>query len=516
MPGEDIEDFKATPLKLKEGRSIINDPNIPSNHKYPKSDKRMDTLRMMYKVGFGPSSSHTMGPRFAAERFFNETPGASSYVCTLYGSLAQTGRGHLTDSAIADVLKGCTFNWMPTKELPRHTNGMVLEAYDAEKNLILKRVYYSVGGGALQDGDLKDLDRIKCVGAVSIETAIITSHMTDTDEKSGIPTAEKSSPYQNFPHFSDIKKWCFANDKTLYEFVYQFDEPTIKDHLAYCWNAMKEAVERGIKKSHPVEASGHLKYPRKAFAYLAKAEQIGRSPTQDRQIVLRKKFLNLAYTLAVSEENGSASGNVVTAPTCGACGIVPGCMYYFYSEYKVPDNVILDALAVGGIIGNIAKCNGSISGAEAGCQAEVGVATAMAAAAICHILDYIDVRNGKDPMSKKDIVLCEEVAAVGALQHALGLTCDPVLGLVVEPCIERNGAYALRAHYAATMSMSNAHDELLSWDEIVHTMVVTGHDLPFELRESAQGGLAHFYCLDDVTDGATIRSTSTPGELLTM
>ncbi|TNJ28582.1 L-serine dehydratase [Giardia muris] len=501
----DVEDFKAKPALQHGGKLFVMDSYVPNNITYPKSLKRMESLRLMYKIGYGPSSSHTMGPRFASERFAAHFP-ERQYFCTLYGSLAQTGRGHLTDAAIADVLKGCQFTWLPTQELPRHTNGMLLEARDEAGNVVGRELYYSIGGGSIEPGNLEDLKKAKTIGESSVQEA--NAGAAEIAQPTA-PSAE--SPYKDFLLFSDIRKWCKEHDENLHEFVYRFDEPTIKEHLGNVWNAMKEAVERGLSKITPIEASRHLHYPRKAHAYYARARQIesmyeGKT-MPERMCALHKNLLLLAYTLAVSEENGSAGGNVVTAPTCGACGVVPGCMYYYYSELDVPDDVIVDALATGGIIGTVAKCNGSVSGAEAGCQAEIGVGSSMAAAAICYLLHYLDVRSGKPALTPAALVECAEVAATASLQHALGMTCDPVMGIVVEPCIERNGAFAQRAHHAAELALAGAHDNLLSWDEVIHTMLVTGHDIPFELRESSQGGLAHFYCLDDITDGAMVRST---------
>jgi len=510
-----------------------------------------------------------MGPTYAAQNFVSRveerlprilaseervlagsTAADVTYTVTLYGSLAQTGKGHLTDAAILSVLgeSRTTILWEKDKELPGHNNGMLFVAnlpMTSGPHPVYAHVYYSVGGGAIRDGRLSDLNSITAVaeGASQREgcpleanarthrdSQVSTPHQTGNPanvlapdlaflaglpEEPEIATGDTGSPYKDFDSFNRIVEYCGVHQLDLAEFVFSMEDPGLRDYLLEIWDAMRASVAHGLAKSHPVEAAGSLLYPRKAYIYNKRAltieddllsqakaendsEDRGTSPASTRRLEsLRKRLLIQAFSLAVSEENGSASGDIVTAPTCGACGVVPGLFYYYQREFGLSDTDMASALAVGGLVGNIAKCYGSISGAEAGCQAEVGVATSMAAAGVVHLLFRIDGTNPHECLGR--YLKAVEFAAVSALEHQLGLTCDPVRGLVVVPCIERNGFAALRADDCAETAYQGLYDGLVSYDEVVETMVVTGRALPTEYRESSLGGLAKTYCMDETS-----------------
>ena len=298
----------------------------------------MKSLRELYRIGKGPSSSHTMGPEKAAKLFSEKHPDAARYEVTLYGSLAATGKGHLTDKAIKDVLKPLApveIIWEPQIELPYHPNGMQFKAFDAKDKLIDDWTVYSVGGGALSEGDNDD--------------------MFSTPE-----------PYP-LNKLEDIMNWCLDNGKQYWEYVEECEDEGIWDFLQDIWEAMQRSVENGLE--HEGVLPGQLHLPRKAANYYIKTKSF-RSTLQSRGLVF-------SYALAVSEEN-AAGGTIVTAPTCGSCGVVPGVLYHLSRAHGFSDKRIQHALATAGLIGNIVKQNASISGAEVGCQGEVGVACAMA------------------------------------------------------------------------------------------------------------------------------------------
>ncbi len=303
----------------------------------------MKSLKELYRIGQGPSSSHTMGPRTAAEQYLKRHPGAKRFQVTLYGSLAATGKGHLTDWAIYNVLgKDRTeFIWHPEIVLPFHPNGMKYAVVDDNGQLHDEWTVYSIGGGALAE--------------------------------EGVNTLETPDLYE-LDHLEDIKQWCEYRGKSYWEYVEECEGPDIWEYLAEVWQVMREAVERGLDNEGVLP--GCLKLRRKAPDYYIKAMGYGAN--------LQTRGLVFSYALAVSEENASG-GRIVTAPTCGACGVVPAVLYHIQKSRKFSDKRILHALATAGLIGNIAKSLASISGAEAGCQAEVGVACAMAAAAANYI-----------------------------------------------------------------------------------------------------------------------------------
>ena len=394
----------------------------------------MKSLKELYRIGQGPSSSHTMGPRHAAERYLAAHPDASPFKVTLYGSLAATGKGHLTDWAIYSVLgkERTDFVWLPEIVLPFHPNGMKFEAVDPEGQAHDAWTVYSVGGGALA-------------------------------EEGGNKT-ETPDLYE-LDHLLDIKRWCEERGRSYWQYVDYCEGPDIWEYLEEVWQVMKAAVERGLEEEGVLP--GGLNLRRKAPHYYIKA--MGYSSN------LQSRGLVFAYALAVSEENASG-GRIVTAPTCGSCGVVPAVLYHIAKSRRFSDKRVLHALATAGLVGNIAKARASISGAEAGCQAEVGVACAMAAAAANYIF------GGS--------LAATEYAAEMGLEHHFGMTCDPICGLVQIPCIERNAHAAARALDANLYATYAEGEHRISYDKAVEVMKQTGHDLPSLYRETSEGGLA--------------------------
>ena len=395
----------------------------------------MESIRQLYKIGNGPSSSHTMGPMKAAAGFAEATPGAARYEVTLYGSLAATGKGHMTDSAILGVLEPLgpvELIWKPDEVLPFHTNGMKFKAFDGAGNEMLAKTVYSIGGGdILEEGQSR----------------------------------EPSKSIYPLNKIKDIQQWCEESGRSYWEFVDQYEDSGIWDYLAEVWSVMKDAVERGIEAEGVLP--GGLGVRRKAVSYYVHAAGYNSS--------LKRRGLVYAYALAVSEEN-AAGGRIVTAPTCGSCGIVPAVLYHLHTSKNFSEKRILRALATAGLFGNVVKHNASVSGAEVGCQGEVGDACAMAAAAASQLF-------GGTPAQI-------EYSAEMGLEHHLGLTCDPVCGLVQIPCIERNAYAAARALDANLYSAFSDGKHSVDFDRIVEVMKQTGHDLPSLYKETAKGGLA--------------------------
>lgn len=394
----------------------------------------MKSLKELYRIGIGPSSSHTIGPRSAAEAYLKRHPEALGFRVTLYGSLAATGKGHLTDYAILQVLgeNRTELLWHADIVLPFHPNGMKFEAKAHSGDFVDPWIVYSVGGGALvEEGQ----------------------QQTDTPD------------VYELDHLSDIQQWCHERGVLYWGYVTQCEGTEIWDYLEKVWHTMCEAVERGLE--HEGVLPGALKLHRKAPDYYIRA--LG-YPSN-----LQSRALVFAYALAVSEENASG-GTIVTAPTCGASGVVPAVLYHLYKTRNFSEKRILHALGTAGIIGNIAKSRGSISGAEAGCQAEVGVACAMAAAAANYLFGG-------------SLATIEYAAEMG-LEHHLGMTCDPVCGLVQIPCIERNAHAAARALDANVYANLSDGTHRIQYDKTVEVMKQTGHDLPSLYRETSEGGLA--------------------------
>lgn len=400
----------------------------------------MESLKELYRIGKGPSSSHTMGPQKAAQIFAAHHHDAKAFKATLYGSLAATGKGHMTDVAIEEVLKPIApinIDWKPSVFLPFHPNGMTFSAFDDDGHEVDSWTVYSVGGGALSEsGNARWL--------------------TDTKD-----VYKKNT-------LKEILTWCDNHGRSYWEYVDECEESSIWDYLMEVWKAMQESVERGL--DHEGALPGPLNLPRKASTYFVKAQ--GYKPS------LASRCLVSAYALAVSEENASG-GTIVTAPTCGSCGVMPAVLYHMSRSHEVSDTRILHALATAGLFGNIVKKNASISGAEVGCQGEVGVACAMASAAACQLF-------GGTPSQI-------EYAAEMGLEHHLGMTCDPVCGLVQIPCIERNAFAATRALDANLYASLSDGKHRVSFDRVVNVMKQTGHDLPSLYKETSEGGLAKDY-----------------------
>lgn len=397
----------------------------------------MKSLKELYKIGRGPSSSHTMGPQLASKIFLEKYPHAHSFEVTLYGSLAATGKGHMTDVAIIDVLgvnHKLEIVWKPKIFLPFHPNGMEFKAFGEHQELLGSWVVYSVGGGALSEGKGDD-------------DLFNTQDVYDLNS------------------MKDILKWCETNGRSFWEYVDMCEDDDIWDYLMECWNVMKAAVERGI--NHEGVLPGGLNLRRKAPSYYVKATGYKRS--------LQTRGLVYAYALAVSEENASG-GTIVTAPTCGASGVMPAVLYHLAKGHDFSDTRILHAMATAGLFGNIVKHNASISGADVGCQGEVGVACAMVAAAACQLFGGSNMQI--------------EYAAEMGLEHHLGMTCDPVCGLVQIPCIERNAFAATRALDANLYASFSDGKHRVSFDKVVRVMKRTGHDLPSLYKETSEGGLA--------------------------
>ncbi len=397
----------------------------------------MESLKELYKIGNGPSSSHTMGPKKASELFVKRCSGVDSYRVTLYGSLAATGKGHLTDAAILSVLQPIApteIVWRPEIVLPFHPNGMLFEGIKGGIIVDSWKIY-SVGGGSLANEE----------GPLSVHKDIYP-----------------------LTTITEIKDWCYREGKTYWEYVNDSEGPEIWDFLDGIWTSMCETIQRGLNNDG-VLPSG-LKVARKAATYYVKSKSYNAS--------LESRAKIYAYALATSEENASG-GIVVTAPTCGSSGVVPAVLYHLATSRNFLRIRILRALATAGLFGNIAKTNSSISGAEVGCQGEVGVACAMAAAASCQLF-------GGTPSQI-------EYAAEMGLEHHLGLTCDPVCGLVQVPCIERNAIAATRALDANIYATLSDGSHLVSYDKVVEVMNETGHNLPSLYRETSKGGLAKRY-----------------------
>lgn len=390
----------------------------------------MESIKQIYKIGVGPSSSHTMGPSIASRIFLTKNPTATSFEVELYGSLALTGKGHLTDKAIYDVLgKEHTivkFNYDIVYEY--HPNAMKFTAYQDDLELS-QWLVFSIGGGELRE--LND------------------------------PRASYQENVYTEANFGEILKYLKKTKMTLLEYIYQ-KEPDLAEYLETIYETMKMSIKNGLNDEGVLP--GRLGIPKKAKSFYQK--------------YLQDKSLNsliFAYALAISEQN--ASGNtIVTAPTCGSSGVLPAVLLALqeYSHYSKTE--IINALAIAGLIGNVVKTNASISGAEVGCQGEIGVACAMAAGAICYLL------GGND-------FYIEYSAEIG-LEHHLGMTCDPVDGMVQIPCIERNAMSAVFALTAADYALSTDGNHYVKLDSVIDVMNETGRDLHIKYRETSVGGLA--------------------------
>lgn len=414
----------------------------------------MKSIRDIYKIGKGPSSSHTMGPFKAVRHYLEHHEDTHHLHVTLYGSLAATGKGHLTDIAIKEAFSTWQWTdketlenktkrsgeveieWRPKENLQVHPNGMKIASVNFDGDLYEKWTYYSIGGG--------DIICMEC----------------HVDEEEGSVDYDMTT-------LTEVMNWCNNTGKNYWEYADMVESRSYGfwDHLELVWKVMQEAVERGIEQEGALP--GPLNIRRKALSYHVRA--FGQGDT------FKTRGLVFAYALAVSEEN-ACGGTIVTAPTCGSCGVMPSVLYHMKKRYNFSDTRILRALATAGLIGTIVKHNASVSGAEVGCQGEVGVACAMAAAAVAQLM-------GGSPSQI-------EYAAEMGLEHHLGLTCDPIGGLVQIPCIERNAYAAARAMDAGIYALYTDGLHRVSFDQVVEVMKQTGKDLPSLYKETSEGGLA--------------------------
>ena len=414
----------------------------------------MKSIKDVYKIGKGPSSSHTMGPFKAVRHYLDSHEETDKLHVTLYGSLAATGKGHLTDTAIQEAFEtwcytdketlecknrrcgDVTIEWKPKEFLQVHPNGMKIASINSDGDIYDRWTYYSIGGGDI----------------ICMEHPLEGEGNDDIYEKTTL---------------TEILKWCNDTGKNFWEYVEETEgrDSGVWEHLELVWKVMQEAVERGIEAEGALP--GHLHIRRKALSYHTRA--FGQGDT------FKTRGLVFAFALAVSEEN-ACGGTIVTAPTCGSCGVMPSVLYHMKKRYNFSDNRIIRALATAGLIGSVVKHNASVSGAEVGCQGEVGVACAMAAAAVAQLM-------GGSPAQI-------EYAAEMGLEHHLGLTCDPIGGLVQIPCIERNAYAAARAMDAGIYALYTDGLHRVSFDQVVRVMKETGKDLPPIYRETSEGGLA--------------------------
>ncbi len=397
----------------------------------------MKSIRNIYKIGLGPSSSHTMGPAYATARFSEEYLDADFIKVILYGSLAKTGKGHGTDRAISETLADVRHEIVFDVETPTdvHPNTVEFIAYKNGEMLGNKK-FYSIGGGEIRcDGESESCDR-----------HIYTER-----------------------NFSEIASLCKSHNMRLSDYVFEREDACFRSYLLTVWKTMQNAIFEGLSKNGILP--GGLSVERKA-QFLYGQKHIDESPQT------RENRLVCSYAFAVSEQNADC-GIIVTAPTCGSCGVLPAVLKYMQDKNRFSDDDVVRALAVAGLIGNIVATNASISGAECGCQAEIGTACSMAAAALGELFEM-----GIDQI---------EYAAEVAMEHHLGLTCDPVCGLVQIPCIERNAVAAMRAINALSLANFLYGSRKVSFDVVVETMYQTGKDLSHLYRETSEGGLAKLY-----------------------
>ncbi len=399
----------------------------------------MKSIREIYKTGKGPSSSHTMGPERAAKLFMGRYPQADAFRVTLYGSLSKTGVGHGTDRVLRQVLSPLPTEIVFSDEvLPdSHPNTMDFIALRGGEETGSLRVE-SVGGGDIRIPGRKEKEE-----------------------------AEEVYIEHSFAEIADFCKWRYIT--TLSEYVEMNEGPEIWDFLQQIWRAMRSEVEEGLEATGILP--GGLGVQRKA-KYLYERQHAQEIPQ------VRELQLVCAYAFAVSEQNAD-NGTIVTAPTCGACGVLPAVLKYAQETKHFSDEEICRGLAAAGIIGNLTKSNASISGAECGCQAEIGTACSMAAAALAELY-----KQNLDQV---------EYAAEVAMEHHLGLTCDPICGLVQIPCIERNAVAAMRAMNACNLSYFLTGSRNISYDMVCRAMRETGVNLDHRFRETSEGGLARLY-----------------------
>ena len=398
----------------------------------------MQSIRTLYKVGKGPSSSHTMGPERAAKLFREMTPEADRYEVILYGSLAKTGVGHGTDRVLVDTLAP-----YPTKIVfasvdpgnMKHPNTLDLIAYQDNKETQRIRVESIGGGDIVVEGEAQHAD-----AEVYPENS-----------------------------FAEIARFCQWRHVSLPEYVELNEGPEIWSFLEHIWHVMRQSIEDGLAAEGILP--GGLNVQRKAKYLYERTHLLDLPQVRELQLVC-------SYAFAVAEQN-AGNGTIVTAPTCGSCGVLPAVLMYMQQKYDLPDRKIAEALGVAGLFGNLVRHNASISGAECGCQAEIGTACSMAAAAMGE-LTGLTIEE-------------QEYAAEIAMEHQLGLTCDPICGLVQIPCIERNAVAAKRAIDASNLSHMLVGTRTISFDIVVRTMYETGINMNRAFRETSEGGLARLY-----------------------
>lgn len=394
----------------------------------------MTSVKEIYKIGRGPSSSHTIGPERACKIFKEQNKNADSFKAILFGSLAKTGKGHGTDTVIIKTFAPipCQIEFNTGESNLPHPNTMELAAFENGAEIARTRVF-SVGGGSI---------RFENTAAEQEKTV--------------------------YPHdkFADISDYCKQNSVKLWQYALQFEGEPLKEHIAVIWNAMKSSIKNGIEDEGVLP--GGLEVSKRA-------KTLFNSQHIDESAETRQNRLVCAYAFAVSEQN-AAGETIVTAPTCGAAGVLPATLYYHQQKCGFSDGQIHNALITAGLIGNIIKTNASVSGAECGCQAEIGSACAMAAAALAELFD----------LSIDKI----EYAAEIAIEHHLGLTCDPICGLVQIPCIERNAVAAMRAINAVNLSSFLWNSRKISLDRVIQTMKETGLDISARYKETSEAGLA--------------------------
>lgn len=398
----------------------------------------MQSIRTLYKVGKGPSSSHTMGPERAAKLFREMTPEADRYEVILYGSLAKTGVGHGTDRVLVDTLAP-----YPTKIVfasvdpgnMKHPNTLDLIAYKDNKETQRIRVESIGGGDIVVEGEAQHAD-----AEVYPENS-----------------------------FAEIARFCQWRHVSLPEYVELNEGPEIWSFLEHIWHVMRQSIEDGLAAEGILP--GGLNVQRKAKYLYERTHLLDLPQVRELQLVC-------SYAFAVAEQN-AGNGTIVTAPTCGSCGVLPAVLMYMQQKYDLPDRKIAEALGVAGLFGNLVRHNASISGAECGCQAEIGTACSMAAAAMGELTGL--------PLEE------QEYAAEIAMEHQLGLTCDPICGLVQIPCIERNAVAAKRAIDASNLAHMLIGTRTISFDMVVRTMYETGVNMNRAFRETSEGGLARLY-----------------------
>ena len=398
----------------------------------------MQSIRTLYKVGKGPSSSHTMGPERAAKLFREMTPEADRYEVILYGSLAKTGVGHGTDRVLVDTLAP-----YPTKIVfasvdpgnMKHPNTLDLIAYQDNKETQRIRVESIGGGDIVVEGEAQHAD-----AEVYPENS-----------------------------FAEIARFCQWRHVSLPEYVELNEGPEIWSFLEHIWHVMRQSIEDGLAAEGILP--GGLNVQRKAKYLYERTHLLDLPQVRELQLVC-------SYAFAVAEQN-AGNGTIVTAPTCGSCGVLPAVLMYMQQKYDLPDRKIAEALGVAGLFGNLVRHNASISGAECGCQAEIGTACSMAAAAMGELTGL--------PLEE------QEYAAEIAMEHQLGLTCDPICGLVQIPCIERNAVAAKRAIDASNLAHMLVGTRTISFDMVVRTMYETGINMNRAFRETSEGGLARLY-----------------------